>query len=122
MPSIMATSLRWRTHSAQTNSKEEPRIHSLELVKKMVICTLPFQKKTIFQDIKYYDILEAECIMQAFRSDENQIILAISVKFKEELFQNLDKQLEEPGMRYLTNPCSTPNPQEALWPISNSPE
>ena len=50
------------------------------------------------------------------------IILAISVKFKEELFQNLDKQLEEPGMRYLTNPCSTPNPQEALWPISNSPE
>ena len=62
----MATTLRWRTHSAQTNSKEEPRIHSLELVKKLVICTLPFQKKTIFQDISYYDILEAECIMQAF--------------------------------------------------------
>ena len=64
-----------------SNSKEEPRIHSLELVKKLDIFTLPFQKKMIFQDINYYDILEA------FRSDENQIILAISVKFKEELFK-----------------------------------
>ena len=64
-----------------SNSKEEPRIHSLELVKKMDIFTLPFQKKKIFQDINYYDILEA------FRSDENQIILAISANLKRNFFK-----------------------------------
>ena len=68
-----------------SNSKEEP--HYLELVKKLDIFTLPFQKKMIFQDINYYDIFEAECIMQAFRSDENQIILAISANLKRNFFK-----------------------------------
>jgi hypothetical protein len=77
-----------------------------------------------FYAINFYDLQEAQCTVQAFRAkkETNQIVLAVSVKFINELYEGLDQSVPEPGVLYLTNPCSTSFPSETLWPISNSDE
>jgi hypothetical protein len=90
-------------------SREEPRVQKIDLRKDLDICKMPYHKQMCFEAIHFYDLQEAQCTVQAFRAkkETNQIVLAVSVKFIDKLFQGLDQSVPEPGVLYLTNPCST---------------
>ena len=83
-----------------SGSREEPRVRTVDLEKNLDICKMPFHKQMCFEEINFYDLQEAECNVQAFRAkkEHNQIVLAVSVRLRDKLYQGLDNSVSDQPM------------------------
>ena len=91
------------------------------LQKTVEILTGAYDIKTVFKQINYFHLQKGSVIIEAHKSPTN-ILLSVSVKISEQLFEGLDRELRPPGLSYLTTMTSSQDPGSVLWRIYQSPE
>ena len=90
-----------------------------ELQKTVEILQGPYSKKTVFRQINSFNLQKGSVIIQAHKTPST-ILLSISLKISEELFEGIDRELRPPGLSYVKSVTSSQDPGSVLWRIETS--
>ena len=80
-----------------------------------------YDRKTIFASIDSLNLQNGSIIVQAHATPD-AILLSVSLKISEELFQGLDREMCPPGLSYIKTLFSAQDPDSVLWKIENTEE
>ena len=96
------------------NQELPQSLGKLELQKTVSILVGPYDRKTVFQNISSFNLQNGVILIQAHNTPES-ILLSVSLKISDELFQGLDRELAPPGLRYTKSFLSSQDPDSVLW-------
>jgi hypothetical protein len=92
-----------------------------ELQKNVTMLQGPYDRKSVFQDINFFNLQAGQILIQAHKTPLS-ILLSVSVKVSDRLFEGISKELYPPGLSYVKTALSSDNPDSVLWGIINQEE
>ena len=104
-----------------SNQEIPQSLGKLELQKTVSILVGPYDRKTVFQNISSFNLQNGVILIQAHNTPES-ILLSVSLKISDELFQGLDRELAPPGLRYTQSFLNSQDHDSVLRKIENSAE
>ena len=93
----------------------------LKLEKTVSLIVGQYDRKLIFQDISSFYLQDGIIVIQAHKTPSS-ILLSISLKISNQLFQSIDREMRPPGLRYSKSFLSSENPDSILWKIEDTEE
>jgi hypothetical protein len=81
----------------------------------------PYDRKSVFTDVHFFNLQAGQIIIQAHKTPLS-ILLSVSIKISDQLFEGIDKELYPPGLSYVKTTLSSANPDSVLWGIIDQEE
>ena len=81
----------------------------------------PYDRKTVFHSVSSFNLQNGVIVIQAHNTPDS-ILLSVSLKISDELYQGLDRELAPPGLSYTKSFLSSQDPDSVLWRIESSDE
>jgi hypothetical protein len=108
-------------HRIERYSSIPHLFQKFELQKTIKMLEGPYDRKSVFTDVHMFNLQAGQIIIQAHKTPQS-ILLSVSIKISDQLFEGIDKELYPPGLSYIKTSLSSANPTSVLWGIIDQEE